>query len=157
VAQLFQHKVSAVYIPGFYPPLAAARLAQRLVSDEKRIMEWKVSSGRGLESSDVRTVGMMPYNMVASSQDDKAVDEYFKEALPAMRELRVSEHGEPVLSPLDKLRLELDEIWPQGATLTKSRDGRPFVAGLTRVMVRQLRTIRRSMGMVTKGVTGDVV
>lgn len=40
----------------------------------------------------------------------------------------------PSLGPLDKLRLELDEIWPTGATVRKDAQGRSFLAGVTRVM-----------------------
>ncbi len=90
--------------------------------------------------------------MVASQQDKAAEEAYFDGALACMRELRDGGGGGgggggvgssssqrepelPVLGPLDKLRLELDEIFPQGATVTKRlKDGKPFVAGLARVM-----------------------
>lgn len=45
-----------------------------------------------------------------------------------------SPHSCPTLSPLDKLRLELDEVWPGGATVRKNADGESFLAGITRVM-----------------------
>lgn len=40
----------------------------------------------------------------------------------------------PPLGPVDKLRLELDEVWPEGATVRKNEDGRPFLSGVARVM-----------------------
>jgi len=146
-----------VHIQGFYPPKAAKEIARRLTQDPARQLEWKVSNPqKGLESSDVRTIGSQPYNMVASSRDKAAEEAYFDGALACMRELREgnsssssttstssSKSGQgqepipelPVLGPLDKLRLELDEIFPAGATVTKHpKDGRPFVAGLARVM-----------------------
>jgi hypothetical protein len=128
-----------VHIRGFYPPAACAEVAKVLQRDPSRLRNWKVASpGRGLESSDVATVGLEPYNMVASRKDPEAERAYFDGALACMREMRGHEPL-PVLSPLDKLRLELDELWPRGATVTKNRQGRPFVAGLARVMVREGR------------------
>lgn len=155
--QLFSHRACCVHIRSFYPPKAAKEIARRLTQDPTRQLEWLVSNPqRGLESSDVRTVGSQPYNMVASLRDKAAEEAYFDGALACMRELRdgksstrsnstsnSSKDGQrqepkaelPVLGPLDKLRLELDEIFPSGATVTKHpKDGRPFVAGLARVM-----------------------
>ena len=40
----------------------------------------------------------------------------------------------PPLGPLDKLRLELDEVWPQGSSIRKNEEGRAFLAGVARVM-----------------------
>ncbi|CAM9864064.1 unnamed protein product, partial [Hapterophycus canaliculatus] len=40
----------------------------------------------------------------------------------------------PSLGPLDKLRLELDEVWPEGASVRKNEAGRAFLAGVARVM-----------------------
>ena len=169
--QLFAHRASAVHIQGFYPKPAALEMARRLTADPSRQREWLVASpGRGLESSDVRTVGLQPYNMVASARDGGVAEAaYFDGALACMRELRgpaaagaaespppaggkgATEGGTsavadssssspppplPVLGPLDKLRLELDEVWPAGANVTKDKKGRAFVAGLARVMVR---------------------
>lgn len=150
--QLLAHRACCVHIQGFYPPEAAKGIVQRLTRNPSRQLEWLVSNPqKGLESSDVRTIGSQPYNMVASLRDKKAEKAYFDGALACMRELREgissrdaglageggAEHAStlPVLGPLDKLRLELDEIFPQGATVTKHpKDGRPFVAGLARVM-----------------------
>lgn len=55
------------------------------------------------------------------------------------------------LGPLDKLRLELDEVWPHGASVTKDPSGRPFVAGLVRVMVSST-TFCLSEGALADGV-----
>lgn len=153
--ELFSHRACCVHVQGFYPPQAAKEIARRLTLDPNRQLEWKVSNPRkGLESSDVRTIGSQPYNMVASSRNKAAEEAYFDGALACMRELREgsgsslpcttsSRDGQsqkptpelPVLGPLDKLRLELDEIFPAGATVAKHpKDGRPFVAGLARVM-----------------------
>lgn len=128
---------------GFYPRKASRDLAYHFMNQPSQ--DWMVASGRGLEVSDVKTIGVMPYNMVAASGDPKKVDRYFDEALVSMRAMREVALNEtntgppspPLLSPMDKLRLELDEIWPDGATVTKNAKGQAFAAGLARVMVSE--------------------
>ena len=115
-----------------------------------------------MESSDVRAVGGTPFSMVVdrARTDPHAMDAYFDEALESIRWMRETDcgggagiggsgssgskgsgggapHGHPQLSlsPLDKMRLELDELWPGGATLLKDKaTGRPFLPGVGRVM-----------------------
>lgn len=59
---LFKHEACAVHVPGFYPTQAGAQCAARL--EGQSTQNWKVSSPRGLESSDVLSVGK-PYNVAA--------------------------------------------------------------------------------------------
>ena len=68
--KLFRHEACAVHVPGFYPKKAAANAACRL--EGQSTQNWKVSSPRGLESSDVLSVGK-PYN-VAAQQGPEAVE-----------------------------------------------------------------------------------
>lgn len=67
---LFQHQACAVHVPAFYPEEAAAEAAHRL--EGQSTQNWKVYSPRGLESSDVLSVGK-PYN-VAAQEGPAAVD-----------------------------------------------------------------------------------
>lgn len=60
--ELFAHRACAVHVPGFYPAQAAASVAAKL--EGRSTQNWKVSSPRGLESSDVLSVGK-PYNVAA--------------------------------------------------------------------------------------------
>ena len=125
IEQLFGHRASAIHIKGFYPKEAASELAKKLIADQDRLKEWLVASpGKGLESADVKTHGLQPYSMVAASKDPKAQSDYFDGAIACMREFRHMKPM-PILGPLDKLRLELDEIWPNGATVTKNREVSP--------------------------------
>lgn len=68
--KLFTHRACAVHVPGFYPVDAAAAAARRL--EQQSMENWKVSSPRGLESSDVLSIGK-PFN-VASQEGPQAVD-----------------------------------------------------------------------------------
>ena len=47
-----------------------------------------------------------------------------------------------MLSPLDKLRLELDDIWPCGSRVGRDSKGRALVAGLTRLMKGPTKSIQ---------------
>lgn len=67
---LFKHEACAVHVPGFYPKQAAVGCATRL--EGQSTQNWKVSSPRGLESSDVLSVGK-PYN-VAAQEGQAALD-----------------------------------------------------------------------------------
>lgn len=68
--ELFHHRACAVHVPGFYPAQDAASAARRL--EGQSTQNWKVSSPRGLESSDVLSVGK-PYN-VAAQEGPRAIE-----------------------------------------------------------------------------------
>lgn len=70
LAELFAHRACAVHVPGFYPAKAAASVATRLLGQSTQ--NWKVSSPRGLESSDVLSIGK-PYN-VAAQEGPEAIE-----------------------------------------------------------------------------------
>lgn len=73
LSELFAHRACAVHVPDFYPAKAAASAAVRL--EGQTTQNWKVSSPRGLESSDVLSVGK-PYN-VAAQEGPEAVEGEF--------------------------------------------------------------------------------
>jgi len=148
LGRLFRHDATAVHVRGFYDRKAAIRLGQRLAAEAESGggRNWKVSTSRGLESSDVFTLGAHdPYNVASASRDPADRDRYFEGVLEELEDRRVavSDDGGRVsqLWPLDLLRLRLDECWPCGAGLareTMTKDGaprgRPFGGGLPRVM-----------------------
>lgn len=144
--RLFKHEATALHVRNFFHTESAKRLGEELIQESLRGgggNNWKVSTSRGLESSDVATLGEhSPYNVaVARDQNNKGkemeksspvMDEYFegvqREFGSRRRRGRSStsnnNNNEDVsdyyrLWPLDKLRLELEEAWPSGAGLAR--------------------------------------
>lgn len=143
--RLAKHQASAIHVRQFYPATAAKALGKNLeIEAGRQAKNWKISTVRGLESSDVATVGAhAPYNVVAATPPGEARDEarqqYFEGVQVELRKRRMTGDDDngapPQLWPLDLLRLQLDEQWPGGAGLARDTTlNKPFSGGLPRVM-----------------------
>ena len=132
--KLTTHEISAIHIKEYYPRDIAKEIGHELSNRIKEAKNWKVGSSRGLESSDVLTIGKhAPYNVAFAQNNTNA---YFDGVLEELRGNRSCNR----LYPLDKLRLELDEVWPSGTGLGREDDThRPFGAGLPRIMIGPTR------------------
>jgi hypothetical protein len=130
---LREERVAAVRVAGFCDREARERLTGLLARHAERTnyrVRWAsrdaaggVLPGRELSETDVDRVG--PVDTAPEVADDSMG------VVAAMREIRAA--AAPALAPIDRLRLELDEIAPRGAGLYR-KDGRPSVAGVGRVM-----------------------
>ncbi|KAG7362657.1 hypothetical protein IV203_026017 [Nitzschia inconspicua] len=147
--RLFTHEVSVLHVSNFYPRQSAMELgwelAQQALSQHhqqhQELKNWKVSTSKGLESSDVLTLGAhLPYNIAFANH---ALEDYFNSVPKELRQRRrlvLDEMGEAandrakLLWPLDQLRLELDEAWEHGAGVARNRGG-----GLPRIMMGPTR------------------
>jgi len=162
--RLFRHEISVLKVRNFFPTRASLEFGKKLAREGEttRAQNWKVSTSRGLESSDVFTVGRhAPYNIAIANQ---AQGEYFREVRKELRDRRglavienenenenVNESNNtaqilpktPQLWPLDLLRLELDELWPSGAGLARAKHeathSNCMGGGLPRLMVGPTR------------------
>ncbi len=188
---LLHHRCCAVRVPGFYPDTAVPVMRDRLLRSRFRT-NWVVSDPqRGLETSDVESVGTpltvaLQRRATGTTQTGEtgetgagdgggvggggdlspaeAMARYLQDAHDLTHSLRA---GEPdndgggtsasasavqqrqqrqqqqqqqqqqqlVMTPMDKLRLELDEAWPGGARVARDAStGRPLLAGAGRIM-----------------------
>lgn len=153
LTRLFQHDATALHVKGFYHKASALKLGEELIQESiHHSNNWKVSTSRGLESSDVATLGKhSPYNVAVArdqhSNNSNGKEEYFngvKQEFISRRKSSTYNKDDKAnyyqLWPLDKLRLELEESWSSGAGLareeTKQHHGhtRPFGGGLPRIM-----------------------
>lgn len=141
--RLFNHDATVLHIPNFYPRESAKELGQALAQQAvqqqqtengQTLKNWKVSTSKGLESSDVFTLGAhLPYNIAFANG---ALEEYYENVPTEIRQRRRNHDNDTakLLWPLDQLRLELDEVWPHGASLKRNRSG-----GLPRIMMGPTR------------------
>jgi len=139
--RLARHEAAAIHVQGFYSKNASIELGSKLSEDalSGKGQNWKISTSRGLESSDVSTLGEHPpFNVVATATNDerKSREDCYFDGVQRELQSRRLVHGTPQLWPLDLLRLSLDESWPSGAGLAResSNQKRPFSGGLPRIM-----------------------
>jgi len=144
LVDVFEGRVAAIRVPGYCPPDVAARIAEFLVGHPDREnypARWAQAardSGQGLpiDATDVDRVGKVDnsFRETADSQPD-VVDH--------MRAVRAA--AAPALGPMDRLRLELDEIAPGGAGLFR-RNGRVSLAGIGRIMESSQEIVHADVG-----------
>ena len=146
LGRLLRHEATALHVKQFFPKRAAAALGRQLAAEVAAGggQNWKVSTSRGLESSDVATLGAHPPFNVAAAHGAAGMAQYFDAVPLELRQRRQLDNAnddgqeqqqQPALWPLDLLRLALDEVWPAGAGLARDETRqRVYSGGLPRVM-----------------------
>ncbi len=114
---LFELKYIAVRVPGFYDPMYSKSLAGLLHQ------EIDDSASGGIYESNIDSF----WNV---TKDKHRRERYFNVALPLQQRLR--RLSSPYPSPVDLLRLTLDEAWHGGASLM-TMSGRKMPFGITRL------------------------
>ncbi len=117
VMSILDHSVDAVVVPNWFSAEACLAIAER------------VKKSRYYSAyPDYPTVGRLGQELFECSNEDDFA-RYQADALTLLRDMRGLVH--PYISPVDRLRLELDDIWASGCNLKKLGDKKTF-AGVVR-------------------------
>jgi 2OG-Fe(II) oxygenase superfamily len=124
VLAVAEGRALAIVIPGYYSGDQCKALAGRLLAARDL---WK-NYPKGSGAEHIGTLGSALYNCIG---DELSADcqEYFNTAVERNRALRAV--ISPWVHPADRVRIELDNEWPAGATLLRI-GGRPSFYGLCR-------------------------
>ncbi|MBP8531900.1 2OG-Fe(II) oxygenase [Streptomyces sp. MK37H] len=117
--QLANREIAAIHVRGYYPVEIAVEVA------EKAINHQELGHYHKQHTSSVGRV-YMPH--IDTKWDKELTDKYHEQALPAIDDVRSMFH--PYMAPVDRIRLELQELWPAGANLLRLRGRTCFVGAL---------------------------
>lgn len=115
---LFDGSVTAIRIPSYYPEETADLISRALLHSDMH--------GKYENAPNIGRVGQAFFESQAS---EVAARRYERDAVKWIRDLRAGMF--PVLTPVDRMRLELDEVWPAGAHVAVM-GGRKMFVGLAR-------------------------
>jgi hypothetical protein len=111
----------AIRVPDFYPKSYCQKPAQAIIHNKN--FGYYSNPGAG----NVGKLGMAYYEVQDNPDSHR---KYYEESLEYIRQSR--NVFAPYLSPMDKVRLELQEIWRYGANL-ENLEGKTMNVGLSRV------------------------
>ncbi len=139
LGRLLRNETLGLVVRGYYPEPSCHELLGWI--REQTFNMWPVAGPRGVQASDMAYLGYP--ESVADIQNK--LDEYWERSLGEITKLREGAGG--LLSPIDKLRLDLDENWKFGSNLRREKENAYF-AGVIRALSHQtLRKELEGMGL----------
>lgn len=116
---LHNGEIIALRVPGFYPTSNCEQIASRMSNNDLY--------GKYANAPLIGRVGQAYFECLASETHRACYEDNAISWIAQMRTL-----CEPYLTPIDKLRLELDEVWPSGSKLA-TLNGKKMFVGLARI------------------------
>ncbi|CAG8507987.1 16131_t:CDS:1 [Acaulospora colombiana] len=121
LSDFFDGKIFVLRVPGFCTGGAVAQALENMRKHE--IIDYSNTVGVGK----VKNFGMAYYEV----NNESSKKFYYDQVLPSITTLRQAFY--PFLSPIDKMRLMLDEQWNKGASRLNVGEGKMFI-GLARAL-----------------------